>query len=350
MDKKCAECGFNTKENYFCCIACHKIIDFKCIGIKSKTTFDLIMQLKNLRYICDHCEKNLVSQTNLLTKMHDCVDIMHKLQCDLNVMSSKFCDRPIVDKITNLNINADDNKSSYVAEPRPVDQPLQNNICSGGNSSSILSKNHQSAVNPVHVLCDNFDNNKNKNNVIVDAAISGQKEQVSSVSSLPQIDVQVYAHKNKRKYNKKRADKTHINQYNNDEGQNKPIMSKNKAFQNNENVQDGNEVIIGTAAGGIGSIGAIPPRKWIFVSRLLPTVTDCEFKNYIKNNLRILDASCTRFEKNADYVSYKVGVPLECFEAVMKAEAWPEHLLIKEFNFNQKANFRGVRLQPRMRL
>lgn len=400
MEKKCHDCGSTTKEHYFCCVACDKSIDFKCLGIKSKTTFELIIQLKNLCYICNDCGDLLKSRIGLFSNISESVDViknnMINLQEDVNAMSSSLrkisnhyfignysivnnknnndmngsvtvptidqlapvtntitpmmtndvrCDKLIDNNINknrhnagefsyidNINVNSEDinknnnnnnktnngnnlidNINSSVTEPRPVDKSFQNNVCFGNNSRSISTNSHLSIVQPVHVSCDNLDNNNNKINDKVDAAISVQKEQVPS-------------HKNKHK---------------------RKSNNKHNNIRINQHMKD---IIIGTATGGSASIGAIPPRKWIFVSRLQPTVTDSEFKNFIKNNLRIVDANCTRFDKNAGYVSYKVGVPLECFEAVMKAEAWPEHLLIKEYNFNQKTNFRGVRQQPRTHL
>lgn len=410
MERKCHDCGSTTKDHYFCCVVCDRSIDFKCLGIKSKTTFELIIQLKNLCYICNDCNDLLKSRTGLFSNISESVDVIKNniinLQEDVNAMSSSLrkikkhhfienysvvnkknnndmngtvtvptidqlvvpvtntittmttndarCDKLIDNNINknrhnvgefsyidkkNKNINCEDkdknknnnnnktnngnilidNINSCVTEPRPVDNPVQNIVCFGNNSGDISTKNHLSVVKLVHASSDNLNINNNHKNIMndnVDVAISVQKEQVPSHRD---------KHKHKRKSNKKHIDNVRL-------------------------IQQNKVVIIGTATGGSASIGAIPPRKWIFVSRLQPTVTDSEFKNFIKNNLRIVDANCTRFDKNAGYVSYKVGVPLECFEAVMKAEAWPEHLLIKEYNFNQKTNFREVRQPPRTRL
>lgn len=345
MEKRCHDCGSTAKDYYFCCVACDKSIDFKCLGIKSRTTFELIAQLKNLRYICDDCDDLLKSQIGLLSNVSKSVDLikntMINLQEDFKVISSNlhkinnrhFIDQsvvPVTNTITPVMTN-DDRSYNLIDNSTNKTHKTHHNISKFSNTNNN------------NINCeDNYDNNKNKINDNVNAVISDQNEQVPT-----------HKNKHKRKCNKKNADNTRTHQSNNDEGatlQNKPITFTNKAFQNNGKMQVGKDVIIGTATEGIGSIGAITPRKWIFVSRLQPTVTDIEFKNFVKNNLRIVDANCTRFEKNAGYVSYKVGVPVECFEAIMKAEAWPEHLLIKEYNFNQKTNFRGVRQQPRMRI
>lgn len=314
MGKKCYECGSTAKEQYFCCVVCDKTIDYKCFGIKSKATFDLVCQLKNLRYICDDCDDVLKFQMNLFSKMTESFNVInqniHDLQSDLISMSSKL----------------NNNKNRH-------------------NTGTPNSKN----IN---------NKNKTKDNTNVSVAVSQTNDQLPHSGG---CNVQSVAVSNILSTITTNGDCTNqikisnIDKCNTDE----PVilskhssMYKNKAFQSKIPKQD---VIFGTSC-SITSIGAVPPRKWIFVSRLKPTITDNEFKEFVKNNLLISDAYCTRINKDSQngvgssYISYKISVPLESYEVVMNADAWPEHVLIKEFNFNQnRGNFRsGRRLSQRI--
>lgn len=92
------------------------------------------------------------------------------------------------------------------------------------------------------------------------------------------------------------------------------------------------KIIIGS--GSIDSaLRTVEPVKWIFVSRLCKDVKDDDVISYIKSKFEIDKPVLNRMNRNddRDYVSFKIGVPVNKLEQLLDSSLWPPGVLIKEF-------------------
>lgn len=81
--------------------------------------------------------------------------------------------------------------------------------------------------------------------------------------------------------------------------------------------------------------------RWLFVSRLDKSVTEDNVLNFLKAEV---DADykvqkLTPKMENANYASFKIGVPGAIYSQVMKPEFWPQNAFINKFYYSNKQNF-----------
>lgn len=108
-------------------------------------------------------------------------------------------------------------------------------------------------------------------------------------------------------------------------------------------------VVIGSAAAdsdSLGTISAVIPKKWLFVSRISSSTTDDQFKNYVERKFQIPGSSCHRIEPRRsndlfvkDYVSYKIAVDASLLDSLLLPSSWPVNILVKEYVI-RRGNFR----------
>lgn len=93
------------------------------------------------------------------------------------------------------------------------------------------------------------------------------------------------------------------------------------------------------------SIRVALPRRWLFVTRVHHSVPEEHFRkllNKITSTDDLFVHKITPKSSNGliyDYVSYRINLPEQPFQAAIKSKLWPEGLLVKEFEWNQKKPF-----------
>ena len=112
-------------------------------------------------------------------------------------------------------------------------------------------------------------------------------------------------------------------------------------FVNNNNTSN---VIIGTNIESNNSLRVVEPSKWIFISRLHKDIVNDDLKNYILEKFKIDKVKIVRIKprvEDVDYVSFKIGVPVNNFDLLLQPVSWPAGVLIKEFvNYQRKSSER----------
>lgn len=95
-------------------------------------------------------------------------------------------------------------------------------------------------------------------------------------------------------------------------------------------------------------------RFWLYVSNFHRSVTEDDIFNATRTSLNTNDLDVkllkprNRSLAECSFVSFKVGVPLECKMQAMLPSAWPPGATFREFDFDLKQNFLSgpVRIQP----
>lgn len=93
---------------------------------------------------------------------------------------------------------------------------------------------------------------------------------------------------------------------------------------------------------------AIKPMKWLYLSNLRPETTCEDIKAHIvsrsKNRIHRGLIQCSNLTPksilNPFFMSFKIGVPEECFKDVSALEAWPYNADVREFANTRPSNFR----------
>ena len=109
--------------------------------------------------------------------------------------------------------------------------------------------------------------------------------------------------------------------------------------------------IIGTSASNIlQSVVLRRPEKWVYVSRLSPTTTTEQIKEFFSTTFNSLkqDIYVTKIvprdrdPSTMSYISFKIGCTSDIFKDVLCSEKWPVGIFVKEFVLKN-----GFTLQPR---
>lgn len=94
-------------------------------------------------------------------------------------------------------------------------------------------------------------------------------------------------------------------------------------------------------------ICAVKPMKWLYLSNLRPETTCEDIKAHIvtrsRNRIYRGIIQCSNITPksilNPFFMSFKVGVPEECFKEVSTHEAWPSNVNVREFAATRPTNF-----------
>lgn len=84
--------------------------------------------------------------------------------------------------------------------------------------------------------------------------------------------------------------------------------------------------------------------RWLFVSRFHKDVTADELSKFLKEetemdcNVEVLKPKI----EQADYTSFKVGVPEAIIDHVMRPDFWPKNVFVNRFFFPKKGNFTKI--------
>lgn len=85
-------------------------------------------------------------------------------------------------------------------------------------------------------------------------------------------------------------------------------------------------------------------RKWIFVSRLQKKVSCEDIKHYLtkagQNHSFIVEKLTPKY-KDAEYSSFKIGVPLSAEKIVITEDFWPTNVFVNRFFFKSNKNFQN---------
>lgn len=86
------------------------------------------------------------------------------------------------------------------------------------------------------------------------------------------------------------------------------------------------------------NLKAIEANSWIFVSRLHPSTTEEDIREYAKqNNIAISD--CVKLEIRSQSISaFKIAVPRSLQQRVLSEETWPVNAIVRQY-YHRTANF-----------
>lgn len=86
------------------------------------------------------------------------------------------------------------------------------------------------------------------------------------------------------------------------------------------------------------NLRAIEANSWIFVSRLHPSTTEEDIKEYAEqNNITISD--CVKLEIRSKNISaFKIAVPRSLQQRVLSEDAWPMNAIVRQY-YHRNANF-----------
>lgn len=97
-------------------------------------------------------------------------------------------------------------------------------------------------------------------------------------------------------------------------------------------------------------------RFWLYVSNFHRSVTEDDIFNSTRTSLNTNDLVVkllkprNRSLAECSFVSFRVGVPLQCKTQAMQPSAWPQGATFREFDFDFKRNFQNapvrIQLQP----
>lgn len=101
------------------------------------------------------------------------------------------------------------------------------------------------------------------------------------------------------------------------------------------------DTIVGKRTTDVGKLTAVEARSWIFLSRLHPSTTVEDVKEYAKNNgVTVLD--CEQLEiRSHDISAFKMSVPKNLEAKVFSENTWPNNTIVRRYR--RGANFQGVR-------
>lgn len=107
-----------------------------------------------------------------------------------------------------------------------------------------------------------------------------------------------------------------------------------------------NVVTTGTRNIGNNSVLAVKPAPnyfWVYLSRFHPSVKEDAVEKLVRDGLQTLEPIkvISLVKKGADlssmnFISYKVGVPVELKDAALDPACWPEGIVFREFEGNSK--------------
>lgn len=106
-------------------------------------------------------------------------------------------------------------------------------------------------------------------------------------------------------------------------------------------VFSGPEVISGSTSNRFDELVVVPPRKTVFLSRLGPSTTVDNVKNYLRNHCEgynDTDISVVKFKfsEPRDISSFRIIAPLKIFDILMEKSFWPQDILVREFTHRDR--------------
>lgn len=100
---------------------------------------------------------------------------------------------------------------------------------------------------------------------------------------------------------------------------------RNSSQQNNNKLIEPKQLVV------------IPPKKSIFVSRFAYETTADEINYYIKNKIKNDNADILtnkfKYSQQRSITSFKITVPPELFNEIVKPDFWPQNTLVREYIF-----------------
>ena len=90
----------------------------------------------------------------------------------------------------------------------------------------------------------------------------------------------------------------------------------------------------------------VPPRFWLFFGRLQPDTSIEDVRGAVTECMGTTDIKVLplfRQPVNQEYISFKVGIPLDMKDKALAPETWPNRLFVKEFNNKPRKNANFLR-------
>ena len=96
----------------------------------------------------------------------------------------------------------------------------------------------------------------------------------------------------------------------------------------------------------IDKLVVVPPRSWIFLSRLSPSTTTEDVHASVSDclctdDLKVIPLIRKSSQREPEYISFKIGIPWNLREKALDQSTWPSFLSVREFSnhANRKKNF-----------
>ena len=93
----------------------------------------------------------------------------------------------------------------------------------------------------------------------------------------------------------------------------------------------------------IDKLVVVPPRSWIFLSRLSPPTTTDDVQASVSdclctNDLKVIPLVRKNSQQEPEYISFKIGIPWNLREKALDQSTWPSFLTVREFDNHSNRN------------
>lgn len=290
MDCLQGNCNVSGNDRMVSCWLCLGSYHIKCCGLRARDADALADLGKSLHWTCSRCKNIKIDFYKFFKNYKDVFDQLNKeflsAQSKLSTFGELFTKFQMLDQFVDTDKSTSTNKKTLsISLPTPV---LPN--------SSLAIPPNSAVVNDVFVFPSTSSN-----------------ETSSQTCNSSSITIE-----------------------NNFSNAKSPLIPP--LTQTSENLNSDDQP-------RIKPLKAIPPKKFIFVSRLAsgtsPEDVDYYLKSKTNHNADILIHKF-KFSQPRSISSFKLTVPAELFENIMDPGFWPVNTLVREFTYNDRRKPIGV--------